>query len=114
MNKIILQILLSFSVTAMANASDGIPCREAMDSALKKSSPSLSYKTINTVRIGNEGLLEVTAFVYGWTPGSDAASAYYYLVSATCRETRTGLMLWDDLAPGEGGVVVKTMTKVRY
>jgi hypothetical protein len=110
--KAIVWILTLWTVSAHASTA----CRQAMDTAVKKHAPVIRYESIRQTPIGNEHLVEVIALVYGWSPRSASMSGYYYLVSATCKETGGGrLVLADELADfGEGGVKVKVITKDRY
>ena len=112
---------LLFAILVSANAHAVSSCKDAMDKAISKRIPSFRYQTLNVAPIGSEQMVEVTAMVYGWTPNSDTLSSYYFLVSATCKSTTSNpytshledLVLVSEM-PGEGGVMVKTVTKQRY
>jgi hypothetical protein len=97
------------------------PCKQAMDQAIAKYSPKFQYQTTAITPVGDEQMVEVTAMVYGRNPKADTLSSFYYLVSATCKAPGTApysshlesLELKDDQR-GEGGVIVKVVTKQRY
>ena len=114
-----LVLILTLAACGMAKAQT-ISCKQAMDNAVGKNSPSFTYQTLAITPVGIEQMVEVTALVNGWRPNSDTASGYYYLVSATCKASADApyssqiddLVLYDF--PGEGGVTVKTITKQRF
>lgn len=113
--------LLLFSVLANAGASADTSCKNAMDQALTKNATNVIYQTLTINPVGNEKIFEVTAVVFGWNPNSAANSGYYYLVSATCKNStgmldpsQLGALTLVDDGLTAGGVTVKTISKQYY